>query len=224
MSDRRRIWIEALGFWLITAVSIRVAVSAGLSPNWLAIVKSLALIYLPLLWLFTTKRDFDDYGLTLSPLGLSLAVFAIVSLVTLIPFYAGTYLLSPVWSEMGFLRGDRFTLRFPPDLAALFAAEVLSIALPEEVFYRGYLQTRLDQALPARRNILGAQVGWALPISSAIFVAGHLAVSPAPWQLAIFFPSLVFGWMRARTGSLVAPILYHALCNVGMMVLQRSFR
>lgn len=222
MTARGRIWVEALGFWLLTAVSIRLAV--GLSDNWLAIVKSLALIYLPLLWIFVTRRDFDDYALTMRPFGLSLSVFAIVSVATLVPFYAGTYLLAPLWTEMGFLRGERFVLRMPPDVPLLLVTEILAIALPEEIFYRGYLQTRLDEAMPGRVRILGAQIGWALPVSSLVFVAGHLAVAPAAWQLAIFFPSLVFGWMRARTGSLVAPILYHALSNVGMMVLQRSFR
>ena len=37
------------------------------------------------------------------------------------------------------------------------------------------------------------------------------------------FPALIFGWLRIRSGSLLAPVLYHALCNLGMYVLQRSY-
>jgi uncharacterized protein len=97
------------------------------------------------------------------------------------------------------------------------------VALPEEVFYRGYFQTRIGEGLPERWRVFGAMVGPSLLITSIVFVAGHLAVRPAAWQLGIFFPSLVFGWMRIRTGSLLAPVLYHALCNLGMYLLQRSY-
>ena len=41
-----------------------------------------------------------------------------------------------------------------------------------------------------------------------------MAVIPNPQRLAVFFPALLFGWMRARTGSIAAGALYHALCNV----------
>lgn len=215
--SHRRIWIEAIGLWLITAVAISAAVHSGLSDTWVSVVKSLALIYLPLAVLFAARRDLGRYGLHADDLRLSLAIFAVVSVVTLVPFWSANHFYETQ------LLGHSFRLRVPKDLLMLVAGEILAVALPEEVFYRGYLQTRIDEALPGRRRIFGADVGWALPISSAIFVAGHMVVHPAAWQLGIFFPSLVFGWLRARTNSLVAPILYHALCNIGMFVLQRSY-
>ena len=51
-----------------------------------------------------------------------------------------------------------------------------------------------------------------------------LVVRPAAWQLAIFFPAMAFGWMRLRTDGLLAPVLYHVVCNLGMVVLQSSYR
>ena len=215
---KSRIWIEALGFWAITAISIRAAVSLSLSDDFTAIVKSLVLIYLPVGWLWWTRRDFARYGLAVPDWRRSVAVFAAVSLVTLIPFWTANHFF-----ELHVLHHRFRGLNAPPALATLIVGELLAVALPEEVFYRGYLQTRLTEVMPDRARFLGAPIGWALPISSAIFVAGHLAVRPALWQLSIFFPSLVFGWMRSRSDSLLPGVLYHALCNVGMLILQRSY-
>jgi len=216
--SKRRIWTEALVFWLVTAVSIRAAVSLGLSDDWTAIVKSLALIYLPVGWMWWTRRDFGRYGLQVTDLGRALGLFAAVSLVTLVPFWSGNHFF-----ELMFLHHRWVRLSPPPKTLQLILGEILAVALPEEVFYRGYLQTRLDEAMPPRWRFLGAPVGWALPVSSLIFVAGHLAVRPALWQLGIFFPSLVFGWMRSKSDSLLPGVLYHALCNAGMLILQRSY-
>ena len=54
-------------------------------------------------------------------------------------------------------------------------------------------------------------------------VGGHLLVIPNPQRLAVFFPALVFGWMRARTGSIAAGATFHALCNVVSDVLHTSY-
>ena len=63
----------------------------------------------------------------------------------------------------------------------------------------------------------------ALVVSSALFALGHLAVVPNPQRLAVFFPALVFGWMRGRTGSILAGATFHALCNIFADVLHTSF-
>ena len=68
--------------------------------------------------------------------------------------------------------------------------------------------------MAADADVLGAPVGWALVVSSALFALGHVAVIPNPQRLAVFFPALLFGWMRARTGSIAAGASFHALCNV----------
>jgi len=215
---RGRIWAEALGFWALSAVSIRLAVQMSLSDDWVAVVKSLALVYLPLAWILATRRDLERFGINARNLGASLKVFALVSAVTLIPFWVGNHL----WETLALHHAWR-RLSPPPGMTGLVVGELLAVAFPEETFYRGYLQTRLEQVLPSRWEIFGGKVGWALPVTSVIFVAGHLVVRPAPWELGIFFPSLVFGWLRTRTDSLVAPVLYHALCNVSMLILQRSY-
>lgn len=97
------------------------------------------------------------------------------------------------------------------------------IALPEEMFYRGYLQTALDKAYPPRLRVLGAQIGWGLVVSSAVFAIGHVLSTPHVSRLSVFFPSLLFGWLRARTGGIGSGVLYHAACNVFAAFLARSY-
>jgi membrane protease YdiL (CAAX protease family) len=82
---------------------------------------------------------------------------------------------------------------------------------------------RLEQVWPPTRRLFGAKVGWALIVSSALFALGHVAVIPSPQRAAVFFPALLFGWMRARTGSIAAGALYHALCNVLADTLHTSY-
>ena len=99
----------------------------------------------------------------------------------------------------------------------------LAVALPEEAFFRGYLQTRLDAAWTPRWRVLGADLGPGLLVSSAIFAIGHFLTVPSPDRLAVFFPSLVFGWLRARTGGIGAGVVFHALCNIFSATLQRGY-
>jgi hypothetical protein len=107
--------------------------------------------------------------------------------------------------------------------ALLALLQLVVVAIPEELFFRGYLMERLERVWPPTRNLFGAKVGWALIVSSALFAIGHVAVIPNPQRLAVFFPALLFGWMRARTGSIAAGALYHALCNILADTLHTSY-
>jgi membrane protease YdiL (CAAX protease family) len=111
----------------------------------------------------------------------------------------------------------------PQEAASEIFGQVVVIALPEEAFYRGYLQTRLDDAFPWRVSVFGASIGAGLPAASAIFALGHLATVPHPARLAVFFPALLFGWLRARTGGVGASVAFHAMCNVFSEALGRGY-
>jgi membrane protease YdiL (CAAX protease family) len=98
----------------------------------------------------------------------------------------------------------------------LALTHTLLIALPEEFFYRGYLQARLHQTLagaPVLR-LLGFEVTRANLLTSLLFGLAHFVVGWSPWRLAVFFPSLLFGAMRDRSGGVVASTVFHAFCNV----------
>jgi len=108
-------------------------------------------------------------------------------------------------------------------LGSDFMGQLLVIALPEETFYRGYLQTSLDEVWKPRVRVLGAQLGPGLLVSCALFAAGHLCTEFNAGRLAVFFPALVFGWLRARTRGVGAGIVFHALCNLFASYLGQSY-
>ncbi len=117
----------------------------------------------------------------------------------------------------------RLAPRLPQGLPLAAALQLLVVALPEELLYRGYLQTAWARSAPGRGvTLLGARLGAGFLATQALFAAGHLVVLQ-PWRLATFFPGLLFGWVRARTGGLAAPVLVHALSNLFLLVLEASF-
>ena len=116
-----------------------------------------------------------------------------------------------------------FQVRGFPNFWDQILGQILVIALPEEVFYRGYLQTALDDALPRRIRVLNVDVGCGLVLASAMFALGHLFTEVNPSRLAVFFPALLFGWLRLRTGSVAAPVLLHAMSNLFASFLGRGY-
>lgn len=151
--------------------------------------------------------------------------------ITFVPFFFG-------WRHFWHPRGA-FALHVDPAgaLNEVFGQLVI-IALPEEAFYRGYLQSRLDEAspgfgfrkdtstgelVPIRFRIFGASVGPALVVTSIIFALGHFATIRDPARLAVFFPSLLFGWLRYRTMGIGAGVAFHATCNVFSEILGKGY-
>jgi hypothetical protein len=158
------------------------------------------------------QLDFRRMGReALVALGYVLVLSAIV-----FPLFALGYYLW--WHPRG-----PFVLRPPPSLLDELAGQLLVIALPEEAFFRGYLQTALDDVWAPRWKVLGARVGPALLVSAAIFAVGHLLTTPHPARLAVFFPGLLFGWLRARTGGIGAAVVFHAACNLFSATLARGY-
>jgi hypothetical protein len=112
----------------------------------------------------------------------------------------------------------------PDDILSFALTQLLVVALPEEALFRGTIQTRLHDAWPPRRSILGARLdvrAWLL--QAALFAAVHFASIPHPARLAVFFPALLFGWMRAWRGGIGAAMLLHALSNVLAEILEKGW-
>lgn len=94
------------------------------------------------------------------------------------------------------------------------AIQLVVVALPEELFFRGMLLHLLEKRFPPKRRILGGGIGWALVLSSAAFAIVHLPFYRDPRMLATFFPGLLFGWMRSATGSILASTVTHGASNI----------
>lgn len=228
---QRAAWREAItAFALVTAADAVLWQSRGFSEYTSAFIP---LVFLAVPWWLLDRRraDWRAYALTASPVwpGVGLALGAAALVFPL--FYAGFLVYYGTVCDWNLLPAmcQRFAgvgggaLRWPPDFAELALGHVVAVGLPEEFFFRGYLQGRLTETWPPTRRLLGAPVGRALLVSSALFAIGHVLVHGNPILLAVFFPALVFGWMRERTGSILAGTLFHAMCNLYSEVLHRSF-
>lgn len=157
----------------------------------------------------------DAKGLTLQAIK-SIAWAAAFALVLFPPFYFG-------WRSW-WKPGAHFSLVLQPwETINLVLSQIVLVALPEEAFYRGFLQTRLDDAITAKMSLFGARVGPGLLIVSAVFAIGHLLTVHSAARLAVFFPSLLFGWLRARTGGVGASIAFHVMCNLFTELLGKGY-
>ncbi|MEM6734141.1 MAG: CPBP family intramembrane glutamic endopeptidase, partial [Myxococcota bacterium] len=90
----------------------------------------------------------------------------------------------------------------------------LGVALPEETFYRGYLQPRLESQNPPKTRVFGVLIGRAAVLVSFLFAIGHVLGEWNPMRLGPFLPGLVFAWQRNASGSVLGAIAFHALCNI----------
>lgn len=101
--------------------------------------------------------------------------------------------------------------------------QLLVIALPEEAFFRGWLQTELDRWFPREVKIAGLPLNGSVVLTSAVFAVGHFLTVMNPARLAVFFPSLLFGALRKREGGIGAGLVFHALCNLLSAGLARAY-
>ncbi len=164
-------------------------------------------LYGPLWWS-------DRKGLTRADLGLfwpkrgDLKLFALFSILTVVPFAIGHHF----WQTIVMHRS--FAPRFPPGLAMEVAIQTLAVALPEELFFRGYLQARLEKLWPATKRLLGVPFGRAALVTCAVFALVHFMGEYRPDRLGPFFPAIAFAWLRTKTGGISASVGYHAFCNL----------
>jgi hypothetical protein len=100
------------------------------------------------------------------------------------------------------------------DFGEFCLVQLIVVALPEELFFRGMLLKLLEDRFPPKRRILGGGVGLALVLSAAAFALIHLPKDGDPRALATFFPGLLFGWMRSATGSIIASTATHGASNI----------
>lgn len=105
----------------------------------------------------------------------------------------------------------------------LVAVHLLVVAVPEEVFYRGFVQSRLDQLHPPRFRLFGARIGPGLLYAAVLFGFGHVLIQFDPTRFEVIAPALLFGWLRNRTDSVLAPALVHAGSNVLLEFVSRAY-
>jgi membrane protease YdiL (CAAX protease family) len=187
--------------------------------RYIFILIPLLFIYIPTIVILRGERQLEDYGITLRGWWGGVKDALLLSMITFPPFFLGYWL----YQSLGFTLGLGNRGAIPEGWITLAIYQLLFIALPEEYFYRGYLQSRLNQVFPGRFRTLRVNFGWALILAALLFALGHFVISFQWWKMNVFFPGLLFGWLREKSGGIIAPTLYHGLCNVYMAALRVIF-
>jgi membrane protease YdiL (CAAX protease family) len=213
--DRRWLVVEiGLAYTLsvlATVVFYQLAQAGGFFREYLHTLVGAVFVGIPMLVLLPRRESFDDYGLPPQPIWKELLVVLVTALAIYPPFWVG-FRLWWGWERT-------FDLTLPAGFASSALANLVVVALPEELFYRGYMLGRIDLLARRRVSLFGVEVGWSLLITSALFAVGHYVVTFDVQRLAVFFPALAFGVMRAWRGSITAAVVFHALCNIFMDIL-----
>jgi uncharacterized protein len=100
---------------------------------------------------------------------------------------------------------------------------VLGSAVGEEMFFRGYVQSRLNQSFGRPYTLFGVRYGAGLLGAALLFAVIHV-LNPADYFAAVYrfdwrhglttATTLYFGFLRERTGGIAAPALVHGCTNL----------
>jgi membrane protease YdiL (CAAX protease family) len=116
---------------------------------------------------------------------------------------------------------------------ALFLTYAVFVGFGEEILYRGYMQSRLNEVFGKPYSFFGVAFGWGALITALLFGLTHIGVLrwilglstevTLAWGFWTIFSGLVFGLVREKTGSILAPALLHglpqAIATVAMLFL-----
>jgi len=156
------------------------------------------------------KRSFAEIGLRVGRLGLILRVLCATCVIVFPLLFAGILLLK------------HFEVPLPlcpviPEkrwFSWLFY-QFMYIAVAEEMFFRGYLQSNVLRLLTmsGQKNCAFLEL-IGIVVSATVFAISHSVLLGSAMPIIIFFPGLIFGWLFVKTKSLLAPVLFHGLANV----------
>ncbi len=93
----------------------------------------------------------------------------------------------------------------------------ISVAVVEEVIFRGAVQGWLLRKASLKKGVLG--LSWANWLTSALFAAAHVwqhLLSLVPGYLLV---SLVLGHFRERYRGILVPVALHAWYNLALLLL-----
>ena len=126
---------------------------------------------------------------------------AVISLIILAVYLA-------VMLAYGYFTGRQPGLRETG--ATFFIVQLLLVAIPEEVFFRGYLQREFGNDI---RAVIAVSILFA--IAHLVIVCASSGSAGVCVQNGLtFFPSLVMGYLYLKTGTLWSSIFFHFFANV----------
>lgn len=120
------------------------------------------------------------------------------------------------WAVLAALGGAH---PLPPARLLSWSYLYLAVVAPalEELAFRGALMGWLLEYGWGRRRLLGLTL--ANGTASVLFTAIHFAYHPPLWAAAVLVPSLLFGHLRDRSGSVLPAVCLHVFYNAGYFAL-----
>jgi len=94
-----------------------------------------------------------------------------------------------------------------------FTYALFTTGFGEEILFRGYIQSRLNRAFGKPFYIWGVRWGLGVIIAALLFGLVHCLHRGGTlwWGLWTIFPGLIFGFLREKTGGIVAPTIAHGV-------------
>jgi len=207
--------IESVLAVVVGVVAIKVfGASSALGPAWL--ITPAILVIAALLPTAIRRRKFPPLGLNIKNMKDSPAVLGWTCLAVFPVTFCGLWLLG----SFGFGLPVRPILPQEQHWSYWLFYQFMYIALAEEVFFRGYMQSNiLALTAPVMGKWPRRQEWMSIGISAACFALAHVLIQGRIASVLTFLPGLVLGWLFIRTKSLFAPILFHGLANTYYLVI-----
>jgi membrane protease YdiL (CAAX protease family) len=202
---------------LVVVLGSLAVTGSFLRAGWLAPLVGLLTLLVPLATVLALRYDRPTLGLAIGPRQGWLAAALMIAINIGIGL-VGNQLLPP--AELPTPPGQDLaeSISTPQDVVVLLAYFVSIAALPEEFFFRVYLQSRLERYVPA---------GWAILIQAVLFTAMHTPRNIIrlgyAWPLALaealtISNGLLGGYFWRQTRSLPILLVLHlfAYIRVGL--------
>ena len=170
-------------------------------------------------WLPKGKGELRSRGSrSLKPLLSTALRYYFLSTLILFPLFGGGFFL---YCRLG-LPYPKFDMPLGVSLIEWVCYQFFLVGIFEELFFREYLYSRAKNIAPV---VFSGKIWifWAPILYSAfLFGVAHVVVDMNPVRFFVFIPGLLFAWLRARTDSLIAPVLSHGSSNVFYILLLKS--
>ncbi|NIP32112.1 MAG: CPBP family intramembrane metalloprotease [Candidatus Dadabacteria bacterium] len=94
---------------------------------------------------------------------------------------------------------------------SLVFVHLFLVAIPEEVFFRGYLQRKFGNTY---LSIAIVSILFALAHFITICVFGNHSLYSCSQSILTFFPSLLMGYLYFKTGTIWSSVFFHFIANL----------
>lgn len=192
---------------VIAAIRFFSGLPHALIQNNLQVLIAILQIYPPVILSFIDRSPIDYWDVSRQNLIKAMRAAAVVSLLIFPLAFLANHFYQKLYFTASYHAGS------PVLWPTYLLSQVILTSFPEEFFFRGYMQGVLSQITPPRRRIFGVPFGRAQVLVALMFALSHSLIELAGWHIFIFFPGLVFGWLKEKTGTIWAGMVFHAVCN-----------